>query len=66
VRIAGVLLLALGGVFASPQDFDVGGFGPRGRFHVMPNFAYDGRFTFVRVNYETAPGGYYIIYGLTH
>src|SRR5438132_622504 len=59
VRIAGVLVLALSAVTASPQDFDFGAFGPRGRFHVRPNSAYDGRFTFVRVNYETAPGGYW-------
>ena len=32
---------------------------PRGPFHVQPNTPYDGRFTFVRVNYETAPGGYW-------
>jgi hypothetical protein len=25
----------------------------------LPNLPYDGRFTFVRVNYETAPGGYW-------
>jgi len=33
--------------------------GPRGRFGVAPNTPYDGRFTFVRVSYETAPGGYW-------
>jgi uncharacterized protein DUF4159 len=39
---------------------DFGGFGPpRGPFHLMPNTTYDGRFTFVRVKYETAPGGYW-------
>jgi uncharacterized protein DUF4159 len=35
---------------------------PGGRFpffRAEPNVAYDGRFTFVRVNYETAPGGYW-------
>ena len=48
------LLLA---VTAPAQDF---GFGRReGPFHVMPNVRYDGRFTFVRVNYQTAPGGYW-------
>ena len=31
------------------------GFGGRGRFHVDPNIPYDGRFTFVRVNYESNP-----------
>jgi hypothetical protein len=41
-----------------PQDFGFRGEG-RGRFRAMPNAAYDGRFTFVRVNYQTAPGGYW-------
>jgi hypothetical protein len=37
-----------------------GGFGgQRGRLRILPNIPYDGRFTFVRVNYETAPGGYW-------
>ncbi len=34
-------------------------FGPRGPFHERPNIAYDGRFTFVRIKYTTAPGGYW-------
>ena len=36
-----------------------GGFGggPRGPFHQYPNIPYDGRFTFVRVKYQHAPGG---------
>jgi hypothetical protein len=33
--------------------------GGRGRFVVRPNIPYDGRFTFVRVKYQTAPGGYW-------
>jgi uncharacterized protein DUF4159 len=45
------------------QDRFRGGFGlggPRIRgFKAYPNVPYDGRFTFVRVNYETAPGGYW-------
>src|SRR5438094_4012321 len=44
---------------AVAQDFGFGGFGPRGHFTIYPNTPYDGRFTFVRVNYETAPGGYW-------
>jgi uncharacterized protein DUF4159 len=40
-----------------------GGFGfggPRVRnFHAMPNAPYDGRFNFVRISYESAPGGYW-------
>jgi Domain of unknown function (DUF4159) len=35
-----------------------GGFG-YGRSSPLPNIPYDGRFTFVRVRYETAPGGYW-------
>src|SRR6476469_9767559 len=33
--------------------------GPRGPFHERPNIPYDGRFTFVRAKYTTAPGGYW-------
>jgi hypothetical protein len=33
--------------------------GPRGPMRVEPNIPYDGRFTFVRINYESAPGGYW-------
>jgi hypothetical protein len=33
--------------------------GPRGPFHERPNVSYDGRFTFVRLKYTTAPGGYW-------
>jgi hypothetical protein len=37
-----------------------GGFGGRFvPFSIQPNAKYDGRFTFVRVKYETAPGGYW-------
>jgi hypothetical protein len=31
----------------------------RGRFVVHPNINYDGRFTFVRLKYTTAPGGFW-------
>ena len=40
---------------------DFGGFGDFG-FHrepVIHNIPYDGRFTFVRLKYTTAPGGYW-------
>jgi hypothetical protein len=50
---AGVLLLVAVTAFAQ-----FGG-GPRGPFHERPNIPYDGRFTFVRVKYTTAPGGYW-------
>ena len=33
--------------------------GRRSRFGLRPNIPYDGRFTFVRLNYTTAPGGYW-------
>jgi len=32
---------------------------PRGRMFVPKNTPYDGRFTFIRLNYTTAPGGYF-------
>jgi hypothetical protein len=50
--IAGALIVLLGAGVADAQ------FG-RGRFEVRRNIPYDGRFTFVRVNYTTAPGGYW-------
>lgn len=34
-------------------------FSPRGRAFTPKNISYDGRFTFVRLNYTTAPGGYF-------
>jgi hypothetical protein len=43
--------------FAQRGGFGFGG--PRGPLRVMPNTRYDGRFTFVRANYTTAPGGYW-------
>jgi hypothetical protein len=49
--IAGVLLAAA----AAIAQF---GFA-RGPFHEYPNIPYDGRFTFVRLKYTTAPGGYW-------
>ena len=33
--------------------------GPRGPFREMPTIPYDGQFTFVRLKYTTAPGGYW-------
>jgi hypothetical protein len=33
--------------------------GPRGPFHEYPNIPYDGRFTFARIKYTTAPGGFW-------
>jgi Domain of unknown function (DUF4159) len=49
---AGVIVLAAGVALAQ--------FGrPRGRVFIPKNIDYDGRFTFVRLNYTTAPGGYF-------
>jgi len=58
LAIGVILSIAVG---ALAQDFRFRGGGQRGRFHVMPNTPYDGRFTFVRLNYETAPGGYWYV-----
>ena len=52
-----VVLLLAGAALAQRRGF--GGFGGRDRFQLQPNAPYDGRFTFVRVNYETAEGGYW-------
>jgi hypothetical protein len=54
---AAVLLSAVSAL-AAAQGFGFGG-GPRGPFRVPPNTPYDGRFTFVRIAYETPPGGYW-------
>jgi hypothetical protein len=54
-----VVLLVAGALtgFAQRSGF-LGGFsGRRPPFEALPNTPYDGRFAFVRVNYETAPGG---------
>ena len=51
-----ILLLAVSLTsFAQRRGFG-GRFVP---FNVPPNIGYDGRFAFVRVKYETAPGGYW-------
>jgi hypothetical protein len=57
-RILFCALIAAGTLAAVPAVAQFG-FGGRGRFAVRPNTPYDGRFTFVRVNYTTAPGGYW-------
>ena len=60
IGIAAALLSIGLSLTAFAQQRGFGGFrGPRERFRVMPNARYDGRFVFVRVNYETAPGGYW-------
>jgi hypothetical protein len=52
IATAALLTLAAGSALA---QFG----GPRGPFHEYPNTSYDGRFTFVRIKYTTAPGGYW-------
>ena len=53
-----VLLGVAGGVAIAVSAFAQFG-GPRGPFRERPNIAYDGQFTFVRLKYTTAPGGYW-------
>src|SRR5580765_7161499 len=53
--VAALLLVAT--VTALAQRFGFGG--PRDAVHPRPNVPYDGRFTFVRLNYTTLPGGYF-------
>jgi hypothetical protein len=50
-----VLVLVLAAVATGLGQYG----GPRGPFREQPNIPYDGRFTFVRVKYTTAPGGYW-------
>jgi hypothetical protein len=55
---ARALALILGVIAASTAVLaQFGNFG--GAFRVEPNIPYDGQFTFVRVKYQTAPGGYW-------
>jgi len=55
ICIAAASFCLIGAAYAQ-RDF--GGFGG-GLRSALPNTPYDGRFTFVRVRYETAPGGYW-------
>jgi hypothetical protein len=57
VALAALVLLAAVTVLAQGRRF--GGFGSPRRVEELPNASYDGRFAFVRVKYETAPGGYW-------
>src|SRR4051812_38286913 len=58
VRQRGILLtVALTVALAATTLAQYGG--PRGPFHEYPNSPYDGRFTFVRIRYQTAPNGYW-------
>jgi Domain of unknown function (DUF4159) len=56
-----IRLLAVGAgalLLASTALAQFGG-GFRGPFRVRPNIPYDGKFTFVRLKYTTAPGGFW-------
>jgi hypothetical protein len=53
--VAAVLLCLAATVFAQRRGFG----GSRGVLHPLPNISYNGRFTFVRLNYTTLPGGYF-------
>jgi hypothetical protein len=57
VALVAALVAALSAAALAQRGFFGGG---RSRpFPVAPNAPYDGRFAFVRVKYETAPGGYW-------
>src|SRR5436309_8897061 len=53
--IVGACVLVAGGALAQFGSFP----GRLTAFHPRRNAEYDGRFTFVRLNYTTAPGGYW-------
>jgi hypothetical protein len=58
IAIALTLLIALAALAQRRfDDFGFGGF--RGRDPEIRNIPYDGQFTFVRIKYDTAPGGYW-------
>ncbi|HEY2151999.1 MAG TPA: DUF4159 domain-containing protein [Vicinamibacterales bacterium] len=57
LTVVGALSLIAAAAFAQRQ---FGGYGGGyGRIPPIHNVGYDGQFTFVRVSYETAPGGYW-------
>jgi Domain of unknown function (DUF4159) len=58
--VAALILLATGSAVAQ-RGFGQRGFGQREPAEApkVHNIPYDGRFTFARIEYETAPGGYY-------
>ena len=53
--IIGLFVLAAGGTAFAQFGFS----GFRGWYQPLPNLPYDGRFTFVRVRYDPAPGGFW-------
>src|SRR5215470_10424189 len=61
IRTLGFVCLCLTAASLALAQFGGGGFGGRYRFRqpILPNAPYDGRFTFVRMNYESTPDGYW-------
>ena len=57
--VGSMMSLAAAAALAQVGGLGGFGFGGRARVQLQPNARYDGRFTFVRVNYESAPGGYW-------
>ena len=59
LRIVVALLLSVAAAALAQRRFDdFGGYG-YDRVPAIHNIPYDGRFTFVRIKYDTAPGGYW-------
>ena len=56
--VAALVLCAAAAALAQ-RRFDGSGFGGNGRTPPIHNVPYDGQFTFVRVKYDTAPGGFW-------
>ncbi len=60
IAVAVLVVAVAAGAFAQRRGFGGGGRGGRfAQLRMPPNVPYDGRFAFVRVKYETAPGGYW-------
>ena len=60
IAVAVLVVAVAAAAFAQRRGFGGGGRGARyAQFRTPPNVPYDGRFAFVRVKYETAPGGYW-------
>src|SRR5436305_9653968 len=55
MAISAAIVVAMTG--AAVAQFGFGGFD--GSYRPLPNIPYDGRFTFVRIRYTPAPGGYW-------
>jgi hypothetical protein len=57
--VTAAVCLLLGGALLAQRFGRFDGFDGRGPYRALANVPYDGRFTFVRVRYEPAPGGYW-------